>query len=124
MLDGLKDLRLVVKKADHERKATGKRTILFVDEIHRWNKAQQDALLPHLESGVITLVGATTENPFYSLVNPLLSRCQLFELKPLTKPDIMTMIERSLKDEKKRTGVHGSRPDAGCEGAFCRIRRR
>ena len=104
VLDGLKDLRLVVKRADHERKASGKRTILFVDEIHRWNKAQQDALLPHLESGVITLVGATTENPFYSLVNPLLSRCQLFELKPLTKPDIMTMIERSLKDEKKGLG--------------------
>jgi len=104
VLDGIKDLRVVVTKADHERKATGRRTILFVDEIHRWNKAQQDALLPHLESGAIILVGATTENPFYSLVNPLLSRCQLFELKPLTKPDIMVMIDRSLKDEKKGLG--------------------
>lgn len=104
VLDGIKDLRLVVSKAAHERKATGKRTILFVDEIHRWNKAQQDALLPHLESGVITLVGATTENPFYSLVNPLLSRCQLFELKPLTKPDIIVMIERSLLDEENGLG--------------------
>ena len=104
VLDGIKDLRKVVSKADHERKATGKRTILFVDEIHRWNKAQQDALLPHLESGVIILVGATTENPFYSLVNPLLSRCQLFELKPLMKPDIMTMIDRSLLDKEKGLG--------------------
>ena len=104
VLDGIKDLRTVVTKAEHERKATGKRTILFVDEIHRWNKAQQDALLPHLESGVIILVGATTENPFYSLVNPLLSRCQLFELKPLTTSDIMIMIDRSLKDEGKGLG--------------------
>lgn len=104
VLDGIKDLRTVVTKAEHERKATGKRTILFVDEIHRWNKAQQDALLPHLESGVIILVGATTENPFYSLVNPLLSRCQLFELKPLTTSDIMIMIDRSLKDEDKGLG--------------------
>lgn len=104
VLDGIKELRTVVSKADHERRATGRRTILFVDEIHRWNKAQQDALLPHLESGVIILVGATTENPFYSLVNPLLSRCQLFELKPLTKPDILAMIDRSLNDEEKGLG--------------------
>src|SRR6056297_3578125 len=104
VLDGIKDLRRVVSKAEHEQKATGKRTILFVDEIHRWNKAQQDALLPHLESGIIILVGATTENPFYSLVNPLLSRCQLFELKPLTASDIITMIDRSLEDSEKGLG--------------------
>lgn len=104
VLDGIKELRRVVTKAEHERKASGKRTILFVDEIHRWNKAQQDALLPHLESGVIILVGATTENPFYSLVNPLLSRCQLFELKPLFKSDILQMIDRALKDEDRGLG--------------------
>src|SRR6056297_1278591 len=104
VLDGLKDLRLVVKKADHERKASGKRTILFVDEIHRWNKAQQDALLPHLESGVITLIGATTENPFYSLVSPLLSRCQLFELYNLTVDHVLTMIDRSLADKERGLG--------------------
>ena len=104
VLDGIKDLRKVVSKAGHEQKASGKRTILFVDEIHRWNKAQQDALLPHLESGIIILVGATTENPFYSLVNPLLSRCQLFELKPLTASDIITMIDRSLEDSEKGLG--------------------
>jgi len=104
VLDGIKELRSVVSKAEHQKKANGKKTILFVDEIHRWNKAQQDALLPHLESGIITLVGATTENPFYSLVNPLLSRCQLFELFPLTKDNVGEMIDRALSDEERGLG--------------------
>jgi putative ATPase len=104
VLDGIKELRSVVAKAEHQKKVNGRKTILFVDEIHRWNKAQQDALLPHLESGIITLVGATTENPFYSLVNPLLSRCQLFELYPLTKGDVSEMIERALHDETNGLG--------------------
>lgn len=104
VLDGIKELRAVVEKAEKLRKLNGRKTILFVDEIHRWNKAQQDALLPHLESGIITLVGATTENPFYSLVNPLLSRCQLFELKPLLKENVYQMINRALEDEEKGLG--------------------
>ncbi|HCD51072.1 MAG TPA: AAA family ATPase [Balneolaceae bacterium] len=104
VLDGIKELRNVVEKAEKLRQLNGRKTILFVDEIHRWNKAQQDALLPHLESGVITLVGATTENPFYSLVNPLLSRCQLFELKPLEVDDVKLMIHRALNDEKEGLG--------------------
>ncbi|MCH8548202.1 MAG: replication-associated recombination protein A [Balneolaceae bacterium] len=104
VLDGVKELRTVVARAEQRKKANGMKTILFVDEIHRWNKAQQDALLPHLESGVITLVGATTENPFYSLVNPLLSRCQLFELFPLTKEDVILMLDRALKDEERGLG--------------------
>lgn len=104
VLDGLKDLRKVVAKAEHQKKANGRKTILFVDEIHRWNKAQQDALLPHLESGIITLVGATTENPFYSLVNPLLSRCQLFELYPLRQENVTSMLERALGDEERGLG--------------------
>jgi putative ATPase len=104
VLDGLKDLRNVVAKAEHQKKANGKKTILFVDEIHRWNKSQQDALLPHLESGIITLVGATTENPFYSLVSPLLSRCQLFELYPLTKENVLQMIDAALIDEERGLG--------------------
>ena len=94
VLDGIKELKKVVAKAEHRVKANGRKTILFVDEIHRWNKAQQDALLPHLESGIITLVGATTENPFYSLVSPLLSRCQLFELYPLTKENVLEMLDQ------------------------------
>lgn len=104
VLDGIKDLRKVVAKAEKVQQMNGRKTILFVDEIHRWNKAQQDALLPHLESGVITLIGATTENPFYSLVSPLLSRCQLFELYDLTKDHVMEMINRSLEDEKRGLG--------------------
>jgi len=104
VLDGIKELRNVVAKAEHQKKANGRKTILFVDEIHRWNKAQQDALLPHLESGIITLVGATTENPFYSLVNPLLSRCQLFELFPLTRDNVEEMIDRALADEERGLG--------------------
>ncbi len=104
VLDGIKDLRQVVAKAEKVQQMNGRKTILFVDEIHRWNKAQQDALLPHLESGVITLIGATTENPFYSMVSPLLSRCQLFELYPLTKDHVLTMIDRSLEDETRGLG--------------------
>lgn len=104
VLDGIKELKKVVARAEHQKKADGRKTILFVDEIHRWNKAQQDALLPHLESGVITLVGATTENPFYSLVSPLLSRCQLFELYPLTTGDVLIMINRALGDAERGLG--------------------
>ncbi len=104
VLDGIKELRSVVEKAEKLRKLNGRKTILFVDEIHRWNRAQQDALLPHLESGIITLVGATTENPFYSLVNPLLSRCQLFELHPLQVEHVRRMIFRALSDEKRGLG--------------------
>jgi putative ATPase len=104
VLDGIKELRRVVDKAEKLRKLNGRKTILFVDEIHRWNKAQQDALLPHLESGIITLVGATTENPFYSLVNPLLSRCQLFELHPLTMSEVKLMLHRALDDEERGLG--------------------
>lgn len=104
VLDGIKDLRRVVAKAEKIQQMNGRKTILFVDEIHRWNKAQQDALLPHLESGIITLIGATTENPFYSMVSPLLSRCQLFELFDLTKDHVLTMINRALNDEKRGLG--------------------
>jgi putative ATPase len=106
VLDGIKELRKVVDEAEHYQRFSETKTVLFVDEIHRWNKAQQDALLPHLESGIITLIGATTENPFYSLVNPLLSRCQLFELYPLTRDDVAAMIDRALIDKEKGLGVY------------------
>src|SRR5690554_6127599 len=104
VLDGIKELRSVVEKAELLKRLNGRKTILFVDEIHRWNRAQQDALLPHLESGVITLVGATTENPFYSLVSPLLSRCQLFELYPLSRVHVKTMIRRALREKERGIG--------------------
>ena len=98
VLDGIKDLRRVVSKANHEQKATGKRTILFVDEIHRWNKAQQDALLPHL--GIWNhIIWLGPRQKIRSTL--LLIRCcrdaNYLNSKPLTKPDIITMIDRSLE---------------------------
>lgn len=98
VLDGTKDLRLVIQQAKDRLRINGRATLLFVDEIHRWNRAQQDALLPHVESGTITLIGATTENPFYALVGPLLSRCQLFELEALQVEDVSLAIERTMSD--------------------------
>lgn len=100
---GLKDLRLVIKKAK-ENAVEDKRTILFIDEIHRWNKAQQDALLPHVEKGVITLTGATTENPSFEIRGALLSRCRVFVLKQLKAEQIIEIIKRALKDKLRGLG--------------------
>ena len=100
---GLRDLRAVIKKA-RENEIEDKKTILFIDEIHRWNKAQQDALLPHVEQGIITLIGASTENPSFEVRGALLSRCRVFVLKQLGKTEIINIIERALKDEKRGLG--------------------
>ena len=100
---GIKDLREVIKEAE-ENKRLGKRTILFIDEIHRWNKAQQDGLLPHVEQGLITLIGATTENPSFEVIGALLSRCRVFVLKQLNKSQISEIIKKALKDKKKGLG--------------------
>ena len=97
---GLKDLRAVIKKA-RENEIEDKKTILFIDEIHRWNKAQQDALLPHVEQGIITLIGATTENPSFEVRGALLSRCRVFVLKQLTKEHIVDIIKRTLDNKEK-----------------------
>src|SRR5512134_398373 len=83
------------------------RTILFVDEVHRWSKAQQDVLLPAVEDGTITLVGATTENPYFSLVTPLLSRCMLLRLEPLSGEEVRTVLDRALADENRGLGTLG-----------------
>lgn len=93
---GKKDVALVVEQA-RQNQTFGKATILFVDEIHRFNKAQQDAFLPHVESGLITLIGATTENPSFEVISPLLSRVQVLALKPITKSDIVKLLKRSIK---------------------------
>lgn len=95
---GVKEFREIVKEATDRRKFNGKRTILFIDEIHRWNKAQQDGLLPYVEQGLITLIGATTENPSFEVVSALLSRCRVFVLKQLTESDLETILHRSLKE--------------------------
>jgi putative ATPase len=100
---GIKDLREVIKEAE-ENKRLEKKTILFIDEIHRWNKAQQDGLLPHIEQGLITLIGATTENPSFEVIGALLSRCRVFVLKQLNKSQISEIIKRALKDKKKGLG--------------------
>ena len=94
---GVKDIRLIMKEAQEARDA-GIPTILFVDEIHRFNKSQQDAFLPYVESGLITLIGATTENPSFELNSALLSRCRVFTLEGLKKEDLKKLLERALKD--------------------------
>lgn len=97
---GLEVLRSLIKEAIEQRKLYQKRTILFIDEIHRWNKAQQDALLPYVEKGVVTLIGATTENPSFEVVGALLSRSRVFVLKPLSEKDIKKLLERALTDKE------------------------
>lgn len=104
VLQGVKDVRELVKKAQDRLKMGGRRTILFVDEIHRFNRSQQDAFLPHVESGVIILIGATTENPSFSINNALLSRCRTYTLKALSDEDISAIIERATSDEQRGYG--------------------
>ena len=88
-------------------------TILFIDEIHRFNKAQQDVVLPHVEDGTVTLIGATTENPSFEVIAPLLSRCRVFTLKPLEEAQIRTIVERALIRLGKGTRSRGRVPGAG-----------
>lgn len=100
---GLKDFREVIKKA-RENEIENRKTTLFIDEIHRWNKTQQDALLPYVEQGVITLIGATTENPSFEVRGALLSRCRVFVLKKLTDVQITEIINRALNDKNRGLG--------------------
>ncbi len=95
---GVADLRRIIEEAKERHKVYHQRTILFIDEIHRFNKAQQDAILPFVEDGTITLIGATTENPSFEVISPLLSRCQVLTLNPLTPDEIHIIILRALKD--------------------------
>jgi putative ATPase len=97
---GVDDLRKVIEKAWLRKKNSGERTIIFIDEIHRFNKAQQDVLMPTLEDGVFILIGATVHNPFFYLTSPLLSRSLVFELSPLKKEDIKSILERALEDKE------------------------
>ena len=99
--NGVKDIREVISTAKTNLSMYNKKTVLFIDEIHRFNKSQQDALLGYVEDGTITLIGATTENPFFEVNKALLSRCQIIELKPLTDNDIRNIIENALTEDKK-----------------------
>ena len=94
---GVKDVRAVIERAKRPRGETGQRTILFIDEIHRFNRTQQDALLPDVENGTVVLIGATTENPFFSVVAPLLSRSQVFEFQRLEEDQLVTLLQRALE---------------------------
>lgn len=100
----VEELRKILLASQNRRATTGGKTILFIDEIHRFNKAQQEVLMPDLEDGHVILIGATVFNPFFSLVSPLLSRSLIFELKPLTAEDILTLLERALKDQERGLG--------------------
>jgi putative ATPase len=104
VLSGVKEIREVVREAEERLEAGPQSTILFVDEIHRFNKAQQDAFLPHLERGVITLIGATTENPSFEVIAPLLSRSKVLVLKRLTEPELEEIVRRALEDPDRGLG--------------------
>ncbi len=104
---GLADLRQVIAEAQKTRQETGNPTLLFVDEIHRFNKAQQDAFLPHVESGLIILVGATTQNPSFEVIPPLLSRTRVMTLNRLGREDILALLTKALSDEERGLGALG-----------------
>ena len=101
---GVKEVRAVIKEARQQLRATGKQTVLFVDEVHRFSKSQQDALLPAVENSWVILVAATTENPAFSIVSPLLSRSLLLTLNPLTKQDVIELSRRALIDKRGLDG--------------------
>jgi putative ATPase len=108
---GIKDVRETIRAAERLRDEQRRRTILFIDEIHRFNKAQQDALLPHVEKGTVTLIGATTENPSFEVNSALLSRCRVFALRPLDEADLRDLVVRALADEERglgKSGLHAS----------------
>jgi putative ATPase len=104
VLSGVADVRKALDAARKRKHATGRRTILFIDEIHRFNKAQQDAFLPHVEDGTIILIGATTENPYFEVNTPLLSRSRLFRFEALTEEDTRELVRRALADEERGLG--------------------
>ena len=106
---GKKDMEQVVREAQDARGMFGKKTILFIDEIHRFNKSQQDYLLPFVEDGTLTLIGATTENPYFEVNGALLSRSMIFELYPLGTGDIMELIRRAVEDPEKGMGAYDAR---------------
>jgi len=102
---GVSDLRRIIEEAKERRKLYQKKTILFIDEIHRFNKTQQDAILPFVEDGTLTLIGATTENPSFEVTSPLLSRCQVLRLNPLAEDELQAILIRAVKDRLKGLGT-------------------
>ena len=113
VMAGVKDIRAAVESARAARAADGRPTLLFLDEVHRFNKAQQDTFLPYLEDGTLTFIGATTENPSFEVVSALLSRARIYVLKPLTAADLTAVLRRALADEER--GLGRERIEAGPE---------
>jgi putative ATPase len=120
VLSGVKELRAVVEEAREQREYHGRQSILFVDEIHRFNKAQQDAFLPHVENGTLVLIGATTENPSFEIIAPLLSRAAVVVLEPLSEDDLREIVRRALTDEGRGLGKTGATIDADALGFLAR----
>jgi putative ATPase len=109
---GVREVRAVIARAA-QRRTEGRRTILFLDEIHRFSKSQQDALLPPVEDGIVTLIGATTENPFFEVNSPLISRCRIYVLEPLSTGDIKEILSAALVDQAQGLGAWGLEADEG-----------
>jgi putative ATPase len=121
VMAGKADLRQVIAQADELRKLYQKRTILFVDEVHRWNKAQQDGLLPYVENGTITLIGATTENPYFEVNRALVSRSRIFQLKSLNDDDIRGLLARALSEPERGYGELSIKLDSDAEAHLIRV---
>jgi putative ATPase len=126
VLGGVKEIREIVEAARERRRLHRQRTILFVDEIHRFNKGQQDALLPHVEAGTVTLIGATTENPSFEIIPALLSRCRVVSLRPLTEEEVGRLVDRALAAPEGLGGglaLSSAAREALCRAAFGDARR-
>jgi putative ATPase len=118
---GIKEIRQLMAESEAAGARSGGRTILFVDEIHRFNKAQQDAFLPFVERGTIVLVGATTENPSFEVVGALLSRCRVYVLQPLAEADVVAILERALADAERGVGGRGLTTEPAALGLIARL---
>jgi putative ATPase len=121
VLSGVKEIKEVIQEANEEWKYRKRKTILFVDEIHRFNKAQQDAFLPHVEKGTIVLIGATTENPSFEVISPLLSRTKVFTLNSLTEEEVGVILERGLTDKERGLGKYSTVIEPDVVEGICRI---
>jgi putative ATPase len=118
---GLPDLRQAIARAREHRASFKRRTILFVDEVHRWNKAQQDALLPLVENGTFVFIGATTENPYFEVIGPLVSRSRIFELRALSEAEILVLLQRALADRDRGYGGRAVAAEAGALEHLARL---
>ncbi|MBN1450253.1 MAG: AAA family ATPase [Anaerolineales bacterium] len=121
ILAGKADLRVIINEALERRRLHNIRTILFVDEVHRWNKAQQDALLPHVEAGVVTLIGATTENPYFEVIGALISRSRVFQLRWLNQEETGILLDRALEDKERGYGDKRIKLDPEARSHFTEV---